>query len=185
MSLLLAESYGSQGAWTPYTPRLLSVGLVTPGVNPADPEMGETVATGAFSRFGRMVAGRFQFRMGDGFGASSERGAYGVELPIPPFFVDNEDDQMTTPQLAGFGWAIDNTKDGLYHLFNMVYDPPWSAGNLGQSMAIMFVDEGRFSGNPPGNPLGMFGNPTPVGVPFEFTEGDVLAGQFLYQVKRD
>ena len=110
-------------------------------------------------------------------------------MPARPFFVDDDDQDRTMPQLVGFGWAVDHVVRGdvvdRYHLFNMVYDPPWRKGNTGNLMAIMFVHDGAFTTNPPGNPLGRFGDPTVVGVPFEFAEGDVLAGMFTYQAAAD
>ena len=184
---LLAEAYGSQGAWQPYRPRLLSV-LTSDGPQPSDPTLGDSVVTGAFSRFGRLVTARFRFHMGSGFVPSTTKGAYGVEMPARPFFVDDDDQDRTTPQLVGFGWAVDHVDDGdvvdRYHVFNMVYDPPWRDGNTGSLMAIMFLHDGAFTTNPPGNPLGRFGIPV-VGVPFEFAEGDVLAGMFTYQAAAD
>lgn len=188
-----AEGYGYEGTWRSYTPRLLCVG--TTGVaDPVDPILGNSEVAGAFCRFQRTLAGRFRYRMGSTFmppsGAGNLQGAYAVELPQRPFYVDDEvHEDRTTPQLVGFGWAVDHAVGGdvvdRYHLFNMVYDPPWRVGNVDSSMAIMFVHDGTFSGNPPGNPLGRFGTPTEVGVPFEFAEDDVLAGVFSYQVAAD
>ena len=188
----MAEACGSQGVWTPYTPRLVSVGT-TGVVDPTDPTLGNSVVTGAFSRYGRLVTARFRLRMGSTFapptGPGNLRGAYAVELPFRPFFVDDlVDEDRTTPQLVGFGWAVDHVVGGdvvdKYHLFNTVYDPPWREGNTGNLMAIMFLHDGAFTTNPAGNTLGRFGSPV-VGVPFEFAEGDVLAGMFTYQASAD
>lgn len=178
----LPDGMDFDGDWIDYTPTLVS--LATTGADPVDqPDVGaNTEVTGAYTRESRTVTGRFQFRMGSDFEPSTELGAYAVELPVKPFHIDDPSLQgKEVPQPVGAGWASEETGAGdEYHLFTLVHDPPFTVDDLDEVMAIMFIHDGIFGNSFEGNPVGRGGSP-PVGVPFEFGTGDVLAGWFSYE----